>query len=73
MLFRSQRKAGGDTVGNGTTSWQQLKSTGRTWSSRGRGSGNVVAAASSEKGTGIGIGTYNPGGRAMRTVLRQKG
>lgn len=70
----SQRKAGDDAIGTGTNPFhqqpqlQQPRSAGRTWSSRGRGSGRVVAG---EKGANI--GTYNPDGRAMRTVLRQKG
>ncbi|CAM9447533.1 unnamed protein product, partial [Scytosiphon promiscuus] len=43
---------------------QQPRNAGRTWNSKSRGSGNVSSND---------IGTYNPGGRAMRTVLRQKG
>eukprot|EP00903_Cladosiphon_okamuranus_P018895 g17378.t1 len=73
-----KRKAGEDNVGTGTPYVQQQQkqlqpqpgSAGRTWGSMGRGSGEVVSGG---KDIGKDIDTYNPGGRAMRTVLRKKG
>lgn len=80
----SQRKAGDDEiVVAGTPSHQQQqqqplhqqpRSAGRTWSSKGRGSGTVVSdVGGKDIDKASGIGTYNPGGRGLRTVLRQKG
>ncbi|CAB1111430.1 unnamed protein product [Ectocarpus sp. CCAP 1310/34] len=58
----AKRKAGSDTAGTSTPA--KHPGIGRTWGSKGRGSGSVTCSD---------IGTYHPNGTAMRTVLRHKG
>ncbi|CAM9375008.1 unnamed protein product [Ectocarpus sp. 4 AP-2014] len=52
------------TAGTSTPAKQPTNGKGRTWGSKGRGSGSVTCSD---------IGTYHPNGTAMRTVLRHKG
>ncbi|CAM9813986.1 unnamed protein product [Ectocarpus sp. 6 AP-2014] len=60
----AKRKAESDAAGTSTPAKQPTNGIGRTWGSKGRGSGSVTCSN---------IGTYHPDGTAMRTVLRHKG
>ncbi|CAM9953059.1 unnamed protein product, partial [Ectocarpus sp. 8 AP-2014] len=60
----AKRKAESHTAGTSTPAKQPTNGNGRTWGSKGRGSGSVTCSN---------IGTYHPHGTAMRTVLRHKG
>ncbi|CAM9166116.1 unnamed protein product, partial [Ectocarpus sp. 12 AP-2014] len=59
----AKRKAESDITA-GTSTPAKQPGNGRTWGSKGRGSGSVTCSD---------IGTYHPNGTAMRTVLRHKG
>ncbi|CAM9737145.1 unnamed protein product [Ectocarpus fasciculatus] len=66
----AKRKAESDTAGTSTPAKKPTNGTGRTWGSKGRGSGSVTSGRTSSCSD---IGTYHPGATAMRTVLRHKG